>query len=242
MGVVVMARGGMAQPWEARQPLALGQHVASHAGLAGGQSIGEQIALQFRHARPVLHIEVLVRRSHFAIVRGQFGNGAFQVANRGEMLVQAHCVFFRKPLAQHRAVLRQSIQNAAFAVDPAQILRAEQTVEQTVGNLLRRQRPVGAGPTSCSSAGRRRRTPAKRRSAASGNANCRRSWPPEPGRATATLGPVEVNRVQVIRAHKDWGWPCAAIGIVEAAQYEDVVLESPDRSEARSDVVVRAGG
>src|SRR4051794_37118162 len=40
MGIVVVARCGVSQPWEACQTLALGQHIASHACLSGGQSIG----------------------------------------------------------------------------------------------------------------------------------------------------------------------------------------------------------
>ena len=58
--VVVMARGGVAEPREARQALALGQHVAGDARLSGRQGIGEQIALELGDARPVLHIEILV--------------------------------------------------------------------------------------------------------------------------------------------------------------------------------------
>ena len=58
MGVVVVARCSMSEPWEACQPLALGQHVASHACLSGGERIRQQIALEFRHSWPVFHIEV----------------------------------------------------------------------------------------------------------------------------------------------------------------------------------------
>src|SRR5260370_39974509 len=61
MRVIVVARGSMAQPWEAGYSLTFRQHVAGHAGLTCGEGISQQVALQFGDARPILHIEVLFR-------------------------------------------------------------------------------------------------------------------------------------------------------------------------------------
>src|SRR5258708_28929329 len=56
MCVIVMTCCRMSQRREARQALALGQHVAGDTGLPGRQSISQQIALNLGDARPVLHL------------------------------------------------------------------------------------------------------------------------------------------------------------------------------------------
>ena len=60
MRVIVVTRFGVAKPWKARQALALGEHVARDACLPSGQRIGQQIALDFRDARPIFHIEIFI--------------------------------------------------------------------------------------------------------------------------------------------------------------------------------------
>ena len=87
--VVVVPRGGQAQPREARQALTLGEHVGSDARLPRHQGLRQQIALQLRDARPVLHIAVIVRRFDAAVLARQTRDGALQVADGREMLFDA---------------------------------------------------------------------------------------------------------------------------------------------------------
>src|SRR5262249_3427907 len=72
--------------------------------------------------------------------------GAFQIANRREMFVQTKLVFLRQSLSQQRRILTDRVEDAAFAIDPALVSRAEEAIEQPVRDLLGRQRPVRTPP------------------------------------------------------------------------------------------------
>ena len=108
VGVIVVPRRRVAEPRESRQALALGQHVTGDAGLPGGESVRQQVALDLGDLRPVLQVEILVRLEvHLlAILRRQRSDGPLQIANRGEMLVEPHRIFLRQTLAQQRRILR----------------------------------------------------------------------------------------------------------------------------------------
>jgi hypothetical protein len=146
VGVVVVARAGVAQPREPRQSLALGEHVAGDARLARGEGVGQQVALHLGHARPVLHVEVLPGGGGGAVLGRQRGDGPLQVAHRRQVLVQPGRIVGGQALAEKVGVGAHCVQDAALPLDPAMVLRSEQPVEQAVGNLLRRQRSVGPGP------------------------------------------------------------------------------------------------
>ena len=63
-----MTRCRVSEPREARQALALGQHVTGDTGLPGCQSISQQVALDLGDARPVLHVEIFARFHHPLII------------------------------------------------------------------------------------------------------------------------------------------------------------------------------
>src|SRR5256885_15774964 len=63
------------------------------------------------------------------------------------MFVEALRVLGLQVLAEQAGVLVDRVQNAAFAVDPALVFRAEQAVEQAMRNFLWRERAVEASPT-----------------------------------------------------------------------------------------------
>ncbi len=69
--------------------MALRQHVRRNARLPRGERLHEQIALQLRYARPILHIAIEVGRVDAPVLRRQPRDGALQVANTGEVLVEA---------------------------------------------------------------------------------------------------------------------------------------------------------
>src|SRR6266704_1818216 len=58
------------------------------------------------------------------------------------MLVQASRVLFRQILLQRLGLLPYGVQYASLAPDPAFIPCAENSIEETMRDLLRRQRPV----------------------------------------------------------------------------------------------------
>ena len=70
VGVFVVALRGVPEPREARQPLALRQHVGSHARLPRRERVHQQVALQLRDARPVAHVAALGRALHRTAVLG----------------------------------------------------------------------------------------------------------------------------------------------------------------------------
>src|SRR5262249_24404831 len=82
VGVVVVAGGSVAEPGESCQALALGQHIAGHARLAGSEGIGEHVALEFGDTWPVLHVEVFFRCRDLLIIRRQGSDGALKVTDR----------------------------------------------------------------------------------------------------------------------------------------------------------------
>src|SRR5579862_866948 len=82
MRVIVMPCGRVAEPGETRQSLALGEHVAGNACLAGRERIGKQIALNFRDTRPVLHVEVFVGLGRLVVFGWERSNRALQIADR----------------------------------------------------------------------------------------------------------------------------------------------------------------
>src|SRR5262249_34451400 len=102
--------------------------------------------LNLRNARPILHIEVLVRFLDGAVFGWQGGNGPFEIADGRQVLIQTPLVFFWKALAKFGRIFLHSVQNAALAIYPAFVLRAEQTVEKPVRNLLRGERTIRTGP------------------------------------------------------------------------------------------------
>jgi len=123
----VVPRGSVDPATEARDALALGQHVGCDAGLARGQRLDEQIALQFGDAGPVLHIaSKSVERPFHSLEAGQ--RCAFEIANTGEMFVYAGFVIRRQFLLQSRCIGEHGIENAFLAIDPACFLRSEETV------------------------------------------------------------------------------------------------------------------
>src|ERR1700690_18246 len=89
MRIVVMPRGGVAKPGETRQSLALGEHVAGNAGLPGGQRISQKVALNFRNARPVFHVEVFVGLRDLAVLGRERSDRALEIADRRQVFVQA---------------------------------------------------------------------------------------------------------------------------------------------------------
>ena len=56
VGVFVVALGGVAEPGEAGEALALGEHVGGDVGLLGGQGVDEEIALEFGDAGVVAEV------------------------------------------------------------------------------------------------------------------------------------------------------------------------------------------
>src|SRR6476660_5274883 len=62
VGIVVVTRSSVPQPWETRQSLALREHVGCYARLTGGKRVNEEIALQAGDLRPVLHVAIGFRR------------------------------------------------------------------------------------------------------------------------------------------------------------------------------------
>src|SRR6266705_5962806 len=62
------------------------------------------------------------------------------------MLVQASRVLLRQILLQRLGLLPYGVQYASLAPDPPFIPCAEDSVEETMRDLLRRQRPVRPGP------------------------------------------------------------------------------------------------
>ncbi len=144
--VIVMPRRRVAEPRESRQPLALGQHVRSYPCLMRRQRLHQQIALQLGDARPVLHVALEIRRIDTAVLGGQTGNRALHVADAGQVLVQTGLIVVRQLLLQRRHVLAHRIEDAALAIHPAFLALAEQAVEEAVGDHLRRERALEAGP------------------------------------------------------------------------------------------------
>src|SRR4051812_7755703 len=146
MRVIVVPRRSVAEPRKARKSLAFGQHVRRHASLAGGQGLRQQVALEFRDPRPVLHIAVEIRRIDAVVLGWKAGDGALEVADAGEMLVEAGLVVRGKLLFQQVGVLPDGVEDAALAMDPTFFALAEETIEELVRDHLRRQRPLVSGP------------------------------------------------------------------------------------------------
>ena len=146
------------------------------------------------------------------------------------MLVQPHCVFLRKPLRSNAASFARASRMLRLALIQPDPWR--RTDGRTGGAESPRAAAAGSDrPSSCSSAWRRRRTPATRRSAANGTA----SLPPILRASTwssdGAAGPFEVKRRASHQGAQRLRMAVAAVGIVEPAEHEDVV-SSTARSES----------
>jgi hypothetical protein len=62
------------------------------------------------------------------------------------VLIETHLVFLGKAFTQQGAFLGESVEDAPLTVDPTSILGSEQTVKESMRNLLRRQRTAGTRP------------------------------------------------------------------------------------------------
>ena len=105
------------------------------------------------------------------VLRRQAGDGALQIADRREMLVQRDADRPWPSAGLSSATSSRTASSMLFlrSTQPAS-LHAEQPVEQSVRDHLRRQRRDRGRPSSCCAGCSRRTIPARRRSAASGSA------------------------------------------------------------------------
>src|SRR6266481_6039142 len=106
----------------------------------------KQVALQFGDARPVLHVATLFGLLDLAVFRRQHGDGALDIADGAQVLVDAHLVQMTERGRERFGVRLDGVEDTAFARDPAFVALAEDAVEQLVRDHLRRQRAVAARP------------------------------------------------------------------------------------------------
>jgi hypothetical protein len=96
VGVVVMPLAvGVAEPGEAGEALAFGEHVGGDFGLAAGEGVDEEFALEFGDAGPIFHVAFGFRADRCALIVGwEAGDSAFDVADGGQVFVDARRILF----------------------------------------------------------------------------------------------------------------------------------------------------
>ena len=145
--VFVMPLRGVAEPGEASQSLALGQHIRRDPGLAGGQRMDQQVALQFGDARPVAQVATFRRPlDDLRVLRRQTRNRTLQIANRGEIFVESSLVALSQPGFRRIRIIAHGVEDALLTLHPRLFLGPEQAVEEAMRDRFRRQRTVAIDP------------------------------------------------------------------------------------------------
>ena len=108
----------------------------------------QQIGLDLGDPRIIRQVgDVLGLLDVLAVIGRQAGNGALQIADRSQMLIETMPVRLAQSRLQFGHVLLNQVQNALLAIHPALVLHAEQAVKQILRNHLRRQRAIISRPT-----------------------------------------------------------------------------------------------
>src|SRR5689334_5813925 len=108
--------------------------------------MNQQIALQPRDLRPILHVAVGLGRVDTPILGRKACDGALYVTDRGQVFVEPGLIFLPESLPKRAGIFLHSVEDALLPGNPACIAGTEQTVEKLVRKHLRRKSPVVSGP------------------------------------------------------------------------------------------------
>src|SRR5215467_10994885 len=144
--VVMMAQRGVAKPGKPHKALALREHVSDYASLTAGESVHQQVGLQLRDPRIVLHITADLRLRRFGIFRRQARDRPLQIAHRCQVLVHANLILLAERGVQIPKVVPNEIEYALLTLHPALFALTEQTIEEIMWDQLGRKRALIARP------------------------------------------------------------------------------------------------